>query len=366
MTPDKPPRTMTDLSSADIASIFQNHDTEYFQRLQVSQSSSSAFRPGASSTLPPDYSDALANITPTSSSSRISDDDLPEYYYNDKDDEGLASSSCRGAAVSTAPGFNPTKRFQIETTGHPLIALPFPPKPTPIPVYNVSGTGQVENLAYTSLRDARSSSNSCVLIQADDNLPVCTTTYRFGPSRPPKLLVFPSALPQEPIFTSNEVATLLKSEPPAGLEPIEVHSDGYTTRSQTLRTPLGTFNWRYGTRTERREASTCASSLLVLEKLTTVSVPTGKNKKHREETRRKRVAQLIRSDEVRTEGSTKRTAGNGGRLEVDLGEWRDGKGEMVEVERLVVASCLVMLKKEVDRRRLHQTVVLMAGASGGP
>ncbi|KAL2205383.1 hypothetical protein CC79DRAFT_1324085 [Sarocladium strictum] len=365
MTPDKPPRTTTDISSADIASIFQNHHNEYLPRIQASQSSTSAFRPSTSGTLPPDYSDALANITPTSSSSRISDDELPKYDYTDKE-SGNTGSSSRGAALSTAPGFNPTKRFQIETTGHPLIALPLPPKPTPIPVYDVSGTGQIEGLAYTSLRDARSSSNSCVLIHAEDNLPVCTTTYRFGPSRPPKLLIFPPTLPQQPVFSSNEVATLLKSEPPAGIEPIEVHSDGCTTRSQTLRTPLGTFHWRYGTRTERREASACASSLLVLEKLTTVSIPTGKNKKHREEIRRRRVAQLVRSDEVRTEGSTKRTAGNGGRLEIDLREWRDGKGEMEEVERLVVASCLVMLKKEVDRRRLHQTVVLMAGASGGP
>ena len=51
-------------------------------------------------------------------------------------------------------------------------------------------------------------------------------------------------------------------------------------------------------------------------------------------------------------------------MDVDLGEWmREGrKGEGDEVERLVVASCLIMLKKEVDRRRLHQAIVLMAGS----
>lgn len=338
----------------DIATVLQNLYNNRPEK-DGTQPSTSPMR--SSTSLPPDYSDALEKA-PSSISSRTSDDELPKYDAG-PDEDFLASASV--GAVPTAPGFTPTKRFQIETTGHPLIALPFPPKPVPIPVYAVSGTGEVGELVYTSLRDARSSSNSCVLVRAEDNSPACITTYRFGPSRPPKLLLPPPSSSPQAIITSNDVASLLKSDPPPNTEPIEVLSDGCTTRAQTLRTPLGTFRWRYGTRTERREASPTASSLLILERITTVTLAGGKKR----EERRRRVAQLVRSDEVRTEGSTKRTAGNGGRLEVDFGEWRDAKGEGEEVERLVVGSCLVMLKKEVDRRRLHQTVVLMAGASGG-
>lgn len=339
------------IPSIEMASVLQN----YYAERQIP--CPPPHRPGTSDTLPPDYSDALHlnAITPSSSSSHHSDD-LPRYDAGSHD--GFLASSASGV-ISTAPGFNSTRKFQIETNGHPLIALPCPPKPIPIPVYAVSGNGGVENLAYTSLRDTRSSSNSCILVHAQDNSPACITSYRFGPSKLPKMhLLPPSAASFTPITTSEDVASALASPLLSHLEPIEVTSDGYTTRSQTLRTPLGTFRWRYGTKTERREAR--ASSLLIFERITTVALPGGK----KQEERRRRVAQLVRSDETRTEGSTRHTAGNGGRLEIDLGEWLDTKDEAKEVECLVVASCLVMLKKEVDRRRLHQTVVLMAGVAG--
>ncbi|KAH8177969.1 hypothetical protein LIA77_03051 [Sarocladium implicatum] len=320
-------------------------------------------RPGTSTSfdsLPPDYSNAveLSGMSPSSSSSHVSDEELPEY---DGAGNNFAASSSNAIVVPTAPGFHPTRSFHIETAGHPLIALPFPPKPVPIPVYALSGTGQVEEMVYKSMRDVATHSNSCVLVRADDNSPACVTTYRFGPGRTPKLLLLPTQTPvsfPSTVVTSEDVAQALKAEPPSSVEPIQITSDGYHTRSQTMRTSLGTFRWRYATRTERREAD--ADSLLVLEHITSVSLADGK----KTEERRRRVAQLVRSDETRTEGSTKRTAGNGGRLDVDLGEWmREGrKGEGDEVERLVVASCLIMLKKEVDRRRLHQAIVLMAGS----
>ncbi|EFY96810.1 hypothetical protein MAA_07623 [Metarhizium robertsii ARSEF 23] len=77
------------------------------------------------------------------------------------------------------------------------------------------------------------------------------------------------------------------------------------------------------------------------------------------------VAQLVRSEALRTPGTSGATAGNGGRLLMDLGEWVGGKTEARAAEVLVLSSCLVMLKKEVDRRRAAQFMVL-AGASGGP
>lgn len=326
-------------------------------------------RPGTSTSLdslPPDYSDAaeLSGIAPSSSSSHVSDDELPKY---ETASDAFPASSSTAVVIPTAPGFHPTRSFAIETVGHPLIALPFPPKPIPIPVYALSGTGQIGETVYKSMRDVATHSNSCVLVRAEDNSPACVTTYRFGPGRAPRIQLLGSYSPAASnsfpgtVTTSEDVAQILGAELPSKTEAIHVTSDGYHTRSQTMRTPLGTFRWRYGTRTERREATPSATSLLVLEQITTFSLPGGKK---REEERRRRVAQLVRSDETRTEGSTRHTAGNGGRLDVDLGEWlREGrKGEVEEMETLVVASCLVMLKKEVDRRRLHQAIVLMAGS----
>jgi len=51
---------------------------------------------------------------------------------------------------------------------------------------------------------------------------------------------------------------------------------------------------------------------------------------------------------------------------LDLGEWSDRKNEATEMEILAVVSCVSMMKKEVDRRRMHQTMAIMGGASGGP
>ncbi|KAK0386561.1 hypothetical protein NLU13_6396 [Sarocladium strictum] len=352
----KPSSSIT-LPPIEVASVFQNFWSE---RQRSSSIDFPSWADKSSRSLPLGYSEALElnAITPTSSTSRSSGDEPPKYDAG-LDDEYLLSSST--GAVPTAPGFSPTKKFQIETAGHPLIALPFPPKPIPIPVYTILSTGEVGELAYTSLRDTFSSSNSCVLVRAEDRSPACITTYRFGPSRPPKLLLPPLSSPHQPVLTSNDVQCLLRSEAQPASEPIEVISDGCTTRSQTLHTPHGIFRWRYGTRTERRECSPTTSSLLILERITTMHLAGGKKC----EERRRRVAQLVRSDELRTEGSTKRTAGNGGRLEVDLRDCMDSEGQGEEVHRLIVASCLVMLKKEVDRRRLHQAVILMAGASGG-
>ncbi|KAF2453725.1 hypothetical protein BDY21DRAFT_354858 [Lineolata rhizophorae] len=71
-----------------------------------------------------------------------------------------------------------------------------------------------------------------------------------------------------------------------------------------------------------------------------------------------RVAMLVRTDETRTPGTGKTTAGNGGELVVD-----EYMGCLVE-EPLLVASCILMLKKEIDRRRLLQAMVIAGGAGG--
>jgi len=66
-----------------------------------------------------------------------------------------------------------------------------------------------------------------------------------------------------------------------------------------------------------------------------------------------KVAELVRNDETRTEGTSKSYAGNGGVLVL---------GDVDEV--VVVATACVMLKREVDRRRLVQMMIM--GGGGGP
>lgn len=156
----------------------------------------------------------------------------------------------------------------------------------------------------------------------------------------------------------------------------------------------GSFEWRYCSRKEKlsflSSPTTSSSSdttssasphttttikpdnLLVLEKVFKEVDAKGREK----EVRRVRVAQLIRNEETRTPGSRGASAGNGGRLECCLervvggvvGEGVDGEGEkeVLVDEVTVVVTCLVMLKKEVDRLRGAQIAVMSAGASGGP
>lgn len=66
------------------------------------------------------------------------------------------------------------------------------------------------------------------------------------------------------------------------------------------------------------------------------------------------IAALIRNEETRTPGTTYLSAGNGGELLLgpDVND-KDGLGE-----DLVVATCLLMLKKEIDRRRMVQIMVI--------
>ncbi|KAH6610167.1 hypothetical protein Trco_000187 [Trichoderma cornu-damae] len=274
------------------------------------------------SAVPPAYESGsyieLRNLSTTSSRSSSSP---PQY------DDVWASS-----ASSSRPTFHCTKAFQIDARGHPLIALPISPRRIPIPVYNVDlPSGAVTDLAYESIRPMRCSGNS-ILIRAGDSEhdPICRTTYRFGPGRPPKM----------------ELSGLMARD-----EEFEVVSKGFTTRAQVFRTHLGTFQWRYAGREERRAAG--ADNLLMLDRITMVALEGGD-----QEEKRAPVARLVRNAEVRPQGTRVTTAGNGGRLMMNLREWEGTKGEAEQMEVLVVASCLVMLKKEIDRRRMHQAIAM--------
>lgn len=275
-----------------------------------------------SSCVPPAYE--MGVLTPTTS---ISNESLPAY---DNLSKRLSSSS--------QTTFCTTKSLQIESAGHPLIALPVCLKPTPTPVYSVTPSGEIGELAYESLRTKKHSGNS-ILVRAggDSEAPICSTAYRFGPGRPPRL----------------SLHGLRETE-----EEYEVINKGCATRAQIIRTHLGTFEWRYANRQERKTEG--ANSLLILDLVSTISI----DGKERE--RRQKVAQFVRNEEYRTAGSKGSTAGNGGRLMMDLRDWVDTKGEEEQMEVLAVATCIVMLKKEVDRRRMHQAIVLMSASGGGP
>ncbi|GKT49357.1 uncharacterized protein ColSpa_09538 [Colletotrichum spaethianum] len=319
----------------------------------------------------PAYSNAteveLAEISPSTSSSS-----LPPAY-----DDATATASASADRDETASSltqppresFTPTVHFQIETLGKQWLSLPVGTRPDPIPVYRVEAGSwaPASTPAYVSLRFARSD-NSCHLVRGDDEsqVPVCTTLYRFGPGKPPvfrlpQSLVSPHASPESPASSSSELQHGDDGSREDGGLDLQIVSKSLTTRTQVLKTPLGTFRWRYASRRERA-AVTGADNLLICELVQNVALAGGK----KTEEKTTRIAQFVRGAETRTKGSGRSTAGNGGRLMVDLARWADLKdGARDAVEVLVVASCVCMLKKEVDRRRVQQMMIIAGGASGG-
>lgn len=279
---------------------------------------------GGPTTQPPPYSSAI-NASPSSSAYS-----LPGY--------GSTSNP-------TASSFSHTLSYQIESKGSQWLSLPTAPKLDPIIVYAIGPAGTKTQKVYESIRPEQRS-GSCSLYAAGSDHPVSSTTYRFGPGRPPVICLHRQSL---------EASAAESAAPKPEDEGFEVTSHNAITRSVRMRTPLGTYQWRYGRRSERKAYN--ADSLLILEKATTIALAGGKTKEEYT-----RIAQFIRNDEFRTQGTGRADAGNGGRLMLDL---RDGEKKSNELEVLVVTGLICMLKREVDRRRGQKMLMLAAAVSGG-
>ncbi|OBT53009.1 hypothetical protein VE04_06233 [Pseudogymnoascus sp. 24MN13] len=226
--------------------------------------------------------------------------------------------------------FHATTSLQIQTSGHALLAFPSPPKQLTTAVFGLDSNGRCDRPVYLSTRAVRNSGN-CTLVRAEDETgaPLAETRYKWGPSSDPVVCI--------------------------GDEEVVMSRPKWTAR--TIRFSWGgrRYQWRYGGSSERRgvegDRGEGCNSLLLLERVE------GEGK----EEVRTTVARFVRGEETRTAGTKKSCAGNGGRLEMALE--RDGVDTFADGigEEVVVATLLVMLKKEVDRRRGAQIAVI-----GGP
>jgi hypothetical protein len=226
------------------------------------------------------------------------------------DTASINSSTTLG---ESEPSFTPAKSFHINTRGIPVLRLPLPPSELEISVHDRDGS-----TAYTSRRTKRSSGN-CVLSDAEGK-PLISTTYYFGPSK-------------DPLLSRLDV--------PEGTTHVIRTTSRWTSRNHTFLLPDGrTLTWRY-----KKEAGFgtkgAKGTALVLE-FDGI-----------------RIAALIRNDETRTMGSKSCSAGNGG--ELVLSELVNGKHG--PTEELVIATCLLMLKKEIDRRRTVQFMMISSAVS---
>ena len=125
------------------------------------------------------------------------------------------------------------------------------------------------------------------------------------------------------------------------MEEVKLKRKALMTRSCVFEFRDKEYEWRYGRAKEGAKMN--GHTLLVCEK--------------RDGGVKERVAQLVRDEGVNREmGVTKTETGRGGRL--------DFMGESEE-EELILMSCLIMLKKEIDRRRNAHPVPITPAFSSG-
>ena len=208
----------------------------------------------------------------------------------------------------TPYAFVPRATLTINSLGISWFRFPRSVKELTIPILRDSTP------AYQSVRFKRSS-GSCVLTSLHPTATeVARTQYTFGPGKK-----------RAPVVTI------------AG-EELRIFKACVSHRKYTFQWRGERYEWIY--EKEERPATASSEGGVLKTKLLVLYVGEG-------ETRRK-VAELVRNRETRTTGSGSTWAGNGGALVL---------GEGVE-EVVVVATVLVMLKKEVDRRILQQIVLI--------
>lgn len=249
-------------------------------------------------------------------------------YHDAKNTQNTISSQ---ASTPLQGDFSPSVQLQIRAIGYNLNTACSAPLHEQITVHSPDDGA----LKYTSVRPKRKS-NSCALVYGanTDGTPCISTIYRWGPGRPPKMRIFPkdSGTTVEAAIESNDELC----------EVVEVSNRRLFSRTQVLKTSFGNYEWRFGSRQECEEAFG-ANSLLIMEKIdSTGSLNLSK--------KRIRIAQLVRNDEYRSEGTNKNHGGNGGRLMMDLRNWADEKTRTAsDMEEFIVAGCICMLKREADR-----------------
>jgi hypothetical protein len=233
----------------------------------------------------------------------------------------LRSSSTRSTLVESPSSFYPSRILTINAQGIRAFRLPLPSRQTETFIYNPDGTE-----AYVSTRDKLCSGNA--ILSHPERGSLVRTEYFFGPGRDPVVqLLQPSSDISEELSVTGK----------------------WTSRTMRFGMPGGKqFEWEYA---KEKRADGQKVNLIVFR---AVEEEKGKSKETRH-----RIAQLVRGEDSRTPGTSRSSAGNGGELQID-----EAALQSLELEEaVIVATCLMMLKKEIDRRRLIQ-FALIAGAGG--
>ncbi|KAJ5205148.1 hypothetical protein N7491_004230 [Penicillium cf. griseofulvum] len=216
------------------------------------------------------------------------------------------------------PSFYPSRILTINAQGIGAIRLPLPSRQTEIVIYNQDNTE-----TYVSTRDKLSSGDATLSHPKRGS--IIRTEYFFGPSRDPVMhLLHPSGI-SEVIVTGKWTSRTMRFSMPGGKQ----------------------FDWKYA---KEKRADGQKVNLIVFHAV---------EEKNMKKVTEGRIAQLVRGEDSRTPGTSRSSAGNGGELQID-----EAALQSLELdEAVIVASCLMMLKKEIDRRRLIQFAIIGGAGS---
>ena len=211
-----------------------------------------------------------------------------------------------------APNFHPGTIFYVAQRGIGACRVLTPSSELLTEIFYEDGS-----VAYTSIR-AKWSSGSAVLNHSKLG-DLISTTYVWGPGHPPVLRLLGAQESFDPITINGKWFS---------------RTTGFTTPDGRI------FEWSYAKTKDTNEKRV---NLIVLQ----------------EKGAREILAQLIRGEGTRSEGTSRCTAGNGGQLILD----QEATSHIEEA--LIIATCLVMLKREIDRRRGAQAANIAGAVSGG-
>lgn len=249
-------------------------------------------------------------------------------------DEARSVDSSSTEITQLSTEFHPSTTLLVNTRGIRLIRLPVPSSELEIPITSPDG-----DVVYLSKRAKKWEGNSVLSDASGKEL--LASAYQFGPGREPKLHFLDREGDERTIFTKGK----------------------WTSRAQEFVLPNGqTFTWKYIKEVETAgiDKKPKKRTFLVLEVPLNNDISSIDKGKKRKGAETRRLAQLVRGEEARTPGTRSSDAGNGGELRID--------GDAVMAaglrEDVVVATCLMMLKKEGDRRRTIQFMVLMTAVGG--
>jgi hypothetical protein len=264
-----------------------------------------------------------------SSTQPYQDIDLPPAEYEKESQEPLSRTSSQSArsihsTTLVVTSSNATKSLYIHAHGIPVIRIPGPSADVEIPITTTSSLSSTH--IYKSIRPHRWAS-SFALHDHEGRTVAKVDGDRFSN------------------FPLRTIGISLFGSKGEGEEEVKLKRKALMTRSCVFEYRGDEFEWRYGRQDEGARMN--GHTLLVLEK------------KQLGGGVKERVAQLVRDEEVDREMGIKKTeAGRGGRLDF-VGTY-GGREEV-----LAVMSCLIMLKKEIDRRRNVHPVPFTPAFSGG-